>query len=121
MSSRPDQSLQWSVSAALIAVSTLLLTTALIVLPQWNAQRSARQGFVTLFVAGDGSLRLWNRPISSVQIPGLLRRAERLSSDTRIRVVLSPEVAWGEIQDLVSLLDSTTLDVELQLPPTAGF
>ena len=121
MSSRPSGSLQWTVAAALVAVTTVLMTTALIVLPQWRAQTSARRGFVTLFVANDGSLRLWNRPINATQVPGLLRRAERLSSDTRIRVVLSPGVAWGEVQDLVSLLDSTTLDVELQLPSTTGF
>ena len=61
MSNRPVQSLQWSVAAALIAVATVLLTTALIVFPQWKAQSSARQGFVTLFVAGDGSLRRTSR------------------------------------------------------------
>ena len=120
--SRPSvDSLQWSVAACLVSVTTVLLTTALIVLPQWRAQSSARLGFVTLFVARDGSLRLWNRPINAVQVPGLLQRAERLSSETRIRVVLAPGVAWGEVQDLVSLLNETTLDVELQLPPTAAF
>ena len=98
-------SMAWCAGLAAVAVSQLLLVTALIVLPQWRAQQSARRGIVTFFVAGDSSIRLWNRPIDSAVMPGLIRRAEQLDSSTRIRVVLSPGVPWGVVQDLVSLLD----------------
>ena len=85
-------SMAWCAGLAAVAVSQLLLVTALIVLPQWRAQQSARRGIVTFFVAGDSSIRLWNRPIDSAVMPGLIRRAEQLDSSTRIRVVLSPGV-----------------------------
>ncbi len=112
-------SMAWCLGLAAVAVSQLLLVTALIVVPQWRVQQSARRGIVTFFVAGDSSIRLWNRPIDSAVMPGLIRRAEQLDSSTRIRVVLSPGVPWGVVQDLVSLLDETALDVELQLPAAA--
>ena len=112
-------SMAWCVGLAAVAVSQLLLVTALIVLSQWRAQQSARQGIVTFFVAGDSSIRLWNRPIDPAVVPGLIRRAERLDASTRVRIVLSPGVPWGVVQDLVSLLDETALDVELQLPAAA--
>ena len=112
-------SMAWCLGLAAVAVSQLLLVTALIVLPQWRARQSARRGIVTFFVAGDSSIRIWNRPIDSAVMPSLIRRAEQLDSSTRIRVVLSPGVPWGVVQDLVSLLDETALDVELQLPAAA--
>ena len=65
------------------------------------------------------SLRLWNRPVDAAFIPGAHRRAEQLSPAMRVRMVLAPGVAWGEVQDLVFLLETTRLDVELQLPPAA--
>ena len=88
-------SMAWCLGLAAVAVSQLLLVTALIVVPQWRVQQSARRGIVTFFVAGDSSIRLWNRPIDSAVMPGLIRRAEQLDSSTRIRVVLSPGVPWG--------------------------
>lgn len=112
-------SLSWCIGLVTVAVSQLLLATALIVLPQWRAQQSASQGIVTLFVASDSSIRLWNRPIDPAVVPGLMRRAEQLNAGSRVRVVLAPGVPWGVVQDLVSLLDETALDVELQLPAAA--
>ena len=104
---------------AFSGTAQLLLMTALVVLPQWRAQQSANDGFVTFFVGKGGSVRLWNRPVDAAVIPGLLRRAEQLNPATRVRMVLAPGVAWGQVQDLVFLLETTRLDVELQLPPAA--
>ena len=64
---------------AFSATAQLLLMTALVVLPQWRAQQSANDGFVTFFVGNGGSLRLWNRPVDAAVIPGVLRRAEQLN------------------------------------------
>ena len=114
-----SSSLSWSVGCSLVAVSQLLLITGLIVLPQWRAQMSARDGVITFFVGRDGSVRLWNRPIDAAVMPALVQRAERFNATARVRLVASPGVTWGVVQDLVSLLDQTSLDVELQLPPTA--
>ena len=52
-------------------------------------------------------------------MPALVQRAERFNATARVWLVASPGVTWGVVQDLVSLLDQTSLDVELQLPPTA--
>jgi biopolymer transport protein ExbD len=114
-----SSSLRWSVGFSLVAVSQLLLITGLILLPQWRAQTSAREGVITFFVGGDGTVRLWNRPIDAAVMPAVVQRAERFNANARVRLVASPGVTWGVVQDLVSLLDQTSLDVELQLPPTA--
>ena len=45
-----SSSLRWSVGFSLVAVSQLLLITGLIVLPQWRAQMSARDGVITSWV-----------------------------------------------------------------------
>ena len=104
---------------SITAVSQLLLATALIVLPQWRDQQSATRGIVTFFVNDSGDVRLWNRPIDARIVSGILRRAEELNPRTRVRVVLSSDVPWGVVQDFVSRLDATNLNVELQLPASA--
>lgn len=105
---------------SITAVSQLLLATALIVLPQWRDQQSATRGIVTFFVNDKGDVRLWNSPIDARLVSGILRRAEKLNPRTRVRVVLSSGVPWGVVQDLVSRLDATNLNVELQLPAPAS-
>ena len=102
------------------AVSQLLFATALIVLPQWRDQRSAARGTVTFFINERGDVRLWNRPIDARIVSGILRRAEEINPRTSVRVNLSSGVPWGVVQDFVSRLDATNLNVELQLPAPAS-
>lgn len=109
-------SIRQVLALSIAAVSQLLLATGLIVLPQWRDQQSARQGVVTFFVNDTGDVRLWNSPIDVRIVSGLLRRAEDLNPRTRVRIILSSGVPWGVVQDFVSRLDSTNLNVELQLP-----
>ena len=109
----------WALAFAASSVCVALLATAAVVLPQWQRQLPARQGLVSLHLAADGSLRLWNRPIAATALPALLRRAERLDSSTRVRLVVAPQVPWGVVQDLLPRLDSSTLHVDLELPPPA--
>ena len=112
-------SIRQVLALSITAVSQLLLATALIVLPQWRDQQSAKQGIVTFFVNDKGDIRLWNRPIDVRIVSGVVRRAEELNPRARVRIILSSSVPWGVVQDFVSRLDATNLTVELQLPAPA--
>lgn len=104
------------------SVASLCLTlgaTAMLLLPQWQQQRPASDGVIVIHLAADGGLRLWNQPIERSMIPALLARLNRLDPDTRIRVSLAPQVPWGVVQDLIPFFDSSSLDVDLQLPAAA--
>ncbi len=113
---KESPSAPWALAFAASSLCVALLATAALVLPQWQRQLPARQGLISLHLAADGSLRLWNRPIAATALPALLRRAERLDSSTRVRLVVAPQVPWGVVQDLLPRLDSSTLHVDLELP-----
>lgn len=87
-----------------------------LLLPQWCQQRSAHDGFISLHVQADGTLLLWNTPVVAAQLPVLLEPLKRQHPAARIRVVLSPEVSWGQVQTRLSGIDLTKTDVDLELP-----
>jgi hypothetical protein len=115
---RDPASAHWLLALSGSSLCLCLLATALLLLPQWQQQLPARRGVVSLHLSADGSLRLWNQPIASAALPGLLARTRRLAPSTRIRLVVAPQVPWGVVQDLLPRLDSSPLHVDLELPPT---
>jgi len=117
----PARPSDWALAFCGTGVGLTLLATAVLLLPQWRQQLPARQGIVSLNLTADGSLRLWNQPIQRTALSGLLSRAQRLDPSPRIRLVVAPQVPWGVVQDLLTRLDSSTLHVDLELPPAPRF
>ena len=101
---------------SVVSLCLTLGATAMLLFPQWQQQRPASDGLIVIHLAADGGLRLWNQPIERSMIPALLTRLNRLDPDTRIRLSLAPQVSWGIVQDLIPFFDSSSLDVDLQLP-----
>jgi biopolymer transport protein ExbD len=92
------------------------LALALLLLPQQLALRSMQQGVIQLNVLADGSLRLWNQPVSEGQLQALLRRASTRPGWQRLRLVPDPGAPWGQVLRLIDQLDDRGLPLELQLP-----
>jgi len=92
------------------------LALALLLLPQQLARRPMQQGVLQLQVQADGSLRLWNQPISESQLQALVRRASARPGWQRLRLVPDPGAPWGQVLRLIDQLDDRGLSLELQLP-----
>lgn len=99
----------WAVALALVGVACLLV-------PQRIAQRAAARGVMTIQVNRDGALRVWNQPIATGSLQGLLQRAEGRSPGVRFRLVPDADVPWGMVQTLVERLEAPKRNLELQLP-----
>jgi hypothetical protein len=99
----------WAVALALAGMACLLL-------PQRIAQRPAARGVMTIQVNRAGALRVWNQPIATASLQGLLQRAEGRSPGVRIRLVPDADVPWGMVQALVERLEAPKRNLELQLP-----
>ncbi|MCP9857516.1 MULTISPECIES: biopolymer transporter ExbD [unclassified Cyanobium] len=99
-----------------VATGLALLTLALILVPQRLAQRPAREGIVSLHLAADGQLRLWNQPIPSGELMGVLQKLEAGQARPTVRLVPDRDVPWGAVQQLMGRLGRTDLPLELQLP-----
>jgi biopolymer transport protein ExbD len=93
-----------------------LLTLGLLLVPQRLAQRPASQGIVSLHLARDGQLRLWNQPIAAGRLLPVLSSFETAAARPTLRLVLDGDVPWGSVQRLVERLSRTGLTLELQLP-----
>lgn len=90
----------------------------LLLLPQQRLQRPLSQGVITVHLAADGGLRLWNQPVASAQLLGLLRTPSLRRRVMRLRVVPDPDTPWGDVHRLLSQLEPLPLSLELQLPAT---
>jgi hypothetical protein len=101
---------------ALLSTALGLFSLALLLLPQQLAQVPAHRGVVVLHLEADGSLRLWNRPLSPQQLPALLAQARRLNNQARVRLVPSSSTPWGLVQRFIPLLEVSALPFEVQLP-----
>jgi hypothetical protein len=101
---------------ALLGAAIGLFSLAWLLLPQQLAQAPAHRGLVVLHLEADGGLRLWNRPISPQQLPGLLREAGRLNARAHVRLIPSPTTPWGLVQRFLPLLEVSALPFEIQLP-----
>lgn len=99
-----------------LAAALALFAMGLLVVPQLLAQRPAHAGVVALHLAPDGALRLWNRPISTQQLPQVLRGAGRLDARARLRLIPDPATPWGVVQSVLPLLEISGLPFEVQLP-----
>ncbi|MDM7954011.1 MAG: hypothetical protein QUV07_12460 [Cyanobium sp. CZS 25K] len=99
-----------------MATGLALLTLALGLVPQRLAQRPASQGIVSLRLAADGQLRLWNQPVAADQLIPVLSRIETGSARPTVRVVPDADVPWGSVRQLMDRLSATDLPLELQLP-----
>lgn len=111
-SADPEQGL-W---LALLSSMTALFAFLLLALPQQVAQRPAQRGVVVIHLAPDGSLRLWNRPITPQQLPALLREAGHLHPQTKLRLVPATSTSWQLVQRFLPLLEVSALPFEVQLP-----
>jgi biopolymer transport protein ExbD len=89
---------------------------ALLLLPQQLALRPMQQGVLHLQVQADGSLRLWNQPVSESHLRALVRGASARPGWQRLRLVPDPGAPWGQVLRLIDLLDDRGLPLELQLP-----
>ncbi len=101
---------------ALLGSGLALFSLALLLLPQQWAQAPARQGVVVIHLAADRRLRLWNRPVSAQQLPGLLREAGRINPRARVRLIPEPSTPWGVVRQFLPLLEVGALPFEVQLP-----
>ncbi|MBW4529055.1 MAG: hypothetical protein KME02_00065 [Aphanothece saxicola GSE-SYN-MK-01-06B] len=99
-----------------MATGLALLTLALVLVPQRLAQRPASQGVVSLHLAADGQVRLWNQPVPSGQLVGVLQRLEAGPGRPTLRLVPNRDVPWGVVQRLMGQLGRSDLPLELQLP-----
>jgi hypothetical protein len=99
----------WAAALGLVGLACLLV-------PQRIAQRPANRGVMTIHMHRDGALRVWNQPIATASLQGLLQRAERRSPGVRIRLVPAGDVPWGMVQALVERLEAPKRNLELQLP-----
>ncbi len=121
MNTETDSNPPWGPSLDALALGAMatglaLLTLALVLVPQRLAQRPASQGIVSLRLAADGQLRLWNQPVPSGQLVGLLQRLEAGPGRPTLRLVPDRDVPWGVVQGLMGQLGRSNLPLELQLP-----
>jgi hypothetical protein len=92
---------------------------AVLLLPQRWQQRPMAQGVVSVHLAADGRLRLWNQPVASAELVRLLATPELRRRLVRLRIVPDPDTPWGDVRRLLTQLDSLPLSLELQLPAPA--
>lgn len=97
-----------------VAISALAL--ALLLLPQRVAQRPMARGVLQLQLQADGSLRLWNQPVTEAQMLALVKRAAARPGWQQLRLVPDPGTPWARVLRLIDLLDDGGLSLELQLP-----
>ncbi|MFM9110322.1 MAG: ExbD/TolR family protein [Prochlorococcaceae cyanobacterium] len=102
--------------AGLCGLALALAAAAVIVVPQRLAQRPAAEGVIHLRLAADGRLRLWNRPLASERLGELLAAAAQQPLPPRLRLQPAADVPWGQVRQLLQLLDASGLELELQLP-----
>ena len=110
-------------SHALLATALCALSLGLMLLPQVRLQRPLAQGVISLHLAADGGLRLWNQPIAAAELRRLLAAPALRSMANRLLIVPDPDTPWGDVRRLLSQLDSLPLHLEIQLPaptPKAG-
>jgi hypothetical protein len=110
-------------SHALLATALCAFSLGLLLLPQVRLQRPLAQGVISLHLAADGGLRLWNQPIAAAELRRLLAAPALRSRANRLRIVPDPDTPWGDVRRLLSQLDSLPLHLEIQLPaptPKAG-
>jgi len=103
-------------AVGICAVALALVGVACLLVPQRLAQRPAARGVMTIQMNRAGALRVWNQPIATGSLQGLLQRAERRSPGVRIRLVPAADVPWGMVQTLVERLEAPKRNLELQLP-----
>ncbi|MCP9932082.1 hypothetical protein KBY82_14970 [Cyanobium sp. AMD-g] len=121
MNADADPTPPWGPSLDVLALGTMatglaLLSLALILVPQRLAQRPASQGIVSLRLAADGQLRLWNQPVPRGQLIPVLQRLEAGPGSPTLRLVPDRDVPWGVVQGLMGQLGRSDLPLELQLP-----
>lgn len=107
----------------LLATALCGVGLAVLLLPQRLQQQPMAQGVVSVHMAADGRLRLWNQPVASAELMRLLATPSVRRRLVRLRIVPDPDTPWGEVRRLLSQLDSLPLPLELQLPaapPPAG-
>lgn len=110
-------------SHAVLATALCGLAMGLLLLPQVRLQRPMAQGVISIHLAADGGLRLWNQPIAAAELRRLLAAPVLRSRANRLRIVPDPDTPWGDVRRLLSQLDSLPLTLEIQLPappPKAG-
>jgi hypothetical protein len=103
-------------SHALLATALCGLALGLVLLPQRVLQRPQLQGVISLHLAADGGLRLWNQPITSGELERLLTAPSLRRRAVRLRIVPNPDTPWGDVRRLLDQLDPLPLSLELQLP-----
>ena len=105
-----------ALGCSVVSLCIALAATALLLLPPWQQQQAASDGVIVIHLEADGGLGLWNQPIEPSTLPALIARLNRLDPGPRIRLSLAPQVSWGVVQDLIPFFNSSSLDVDLQLP-----
>ena len=107
----------------LLATALCGLGLAVLLLPQRWQQRPMAQGVVSVHLAADGRLTLWNQPVASAELLRRLASPSVRRRLVRLRIVPDPHTPWGDVRRLLTQLDSLPLPLELQLPaspPPAG-
>ncbi len=99
-----------------LATALCGLALGLVLLPQRWLQRSQAQGVISLHLAADGGLRLWNQPMASSEIQRLLMAPSLRGRAVRLRIVPDPDTPWGDVRRLLNQLAPLPLSLELQLP-----
>jgi hypothetical protein len=105
-----------AVAHGLLGSALCGLALGLLLLPQRWLQRPQAQGVISLHLAADGGLRLWNQPIASGELQRLLALPSLRRRAVRLRIVPDPDTPWGDVRRLLSQLDPLPLSLELQLP-----
>lgn len=103
----------------LLATALCGVGLAVLLLPQRWQQRPMAQGVVSVHLAADGRLRLWNQPVASAELVRRLATPELRRRLVRLRIVPDPDTPWGDVRRLLTQLDSLPLSLELQLPAPA--
>jgi hypothetical protein len=107
----------------LLATALCGVGLAVLLLPQRWQQRPMVQGVVSVHLAADGRLTLWNQPVASAELLRRLASPSVRRRLVRLRIVPDPDTPWGDVRRLLTQLDSLPLPLELQLPaspPPAG-
>ena len=108
---------------AVLATALCGLALGLLLLPQRRLQRPLAQGVITVHLAADGDLRLWNQPVAPAELLRLLQAPSLRRRVMRLRLVPDPDTPWRDVRRLLSQLEPLPLSLELQLPappPSAG-
>jgi hypothetical protein len=111
------------ISLALLSTTCTAVAVWGILTSQKVAQKPAAEGTLTFHLSRHGDLRLWNQPIRSEDVLGLLERAKARSKGPPplvVRLIPDPQVPWGVIHRMLSRLQPTSPQgswiLQLQLP-----